>query len=652
MEEKRTYYRKTWGFDPVEVAVPLGGERWKFEAQFELPNDHLLHLSGVRLCARVVFSRSKKAWRDLGLAEVVKNTIVFRFGDVAAEAKGREFEVNCVHSVVYAISQEELADLRLDDYEELLQSTEGKEAVLPPEEHFAALVSFVSAMAEVGVEEFLRSGLASEVLKSAIRRTLNSVLEFIAKHSHNGSLLVELAGSEGKKIRRAALQNPHLPGEFFEGLRERMNLETAFAAYRHPNCPPDLRMALAGVQAVRFVEKFFKSANMDAWLLLARLLGEVTGGDLTKATGELSEEAVKSELVDALLKQNVRRLLKLAKAVSGPAWLFSEIKKAAIAAGEHELTIHSAFVANPNAPHFILEEVARRGWFIARVDLALSPTCPPDLLDFLSRRKVRLVRLAAARNPRTPEAALERLTRQGLASDLGLAAAALGNPSCPPSAFALVGATNQREALPRFASAFHLDLGLLTAASANRDDDVDLLLRAAGSWRTSRKMLEVLSGSLTLEVREDVAKNFKTPRRTLRLLARDPVPCVRWAVEKNKRSLGSIRKAAKLAEPVPVMFRSEGLLNSDNPLPILLVGFAHDVEVALRYKVAAHGRCPVVLLRKLASDDEPAVREAVAQNPNTPTEILEELKSDHDALVREAADKRLKQARENDSHHL
>lgn len=150
----RAYYREVWGFDPVRDRQRLhdGSDRpgredpraragdgpYKYEAWFPLAADPSLHARGVQAGARVVVTPEPP----------IQNRIVFRIGP-------REAVVECVHLAVYAGPPREVATLSIHEIVERAASTEDRPVILPPEEHFVALKSYVGGIAAVGIGRLL-----------------------------------------------------------------------------------------------------------------------------------------------------------------------------------------------------------------------------------------------------------------------------------------------------------------------------------------------------------------------------------------------------------------------------------------------------------------------------------------------------------------
>ncbi len=130
----RTYYKKTWGFDPITDCNKTGS-MWKYEAGFKPVADPTLLAAGVKIYAQVSFRTMRKC----------RNRIVFRAGI-------REGVVNCTHTVVY----EGTAEKALEWAEMPPRGARPMGFVnLPPYEHFAALKSYVEGISFTGIANML-----------------------------------------------------------------------------------------------------------------------------------------------------------------------------------------------------------------------------------------------------------------------------------------------------------------------------------------------------------------------------------------------------------------------------------------------------------------------------------------------------------------
>ncbi len=155
------YYKSTFGFDPLQDLKQIN-PMWmitgsveitfRYEKGFPLDADPELDNAGITIWARVDFQHKK-----------IQNFIVFKRGDLEAS-------VYCTHTVVFSDSAEQILtfaeDLILETYrskheEEFLRKTRGP-VTLPPQEHFAALLTVVGAVAEVGLSNLILATYQSE----------------------------------------------------------------------------------------------------------------------------------------------------------------------------------------------------------------------------------------------------------------------------------------------------------------------------------------------------------------------------------------------------------------------------------------------------------------------------------------------------------
>ncbi len=133
-----SYYIDTWGFDPRKERR-FSGTGLKYEKSFPLQNDPGLHAMGVKIVAKVVFSKRGIATR-----------IVFKRG-------WRRAEIACVHLAIYSGNAGEVIpygeDRVLDDQGVRMDFPPVQ---ISPEEHFVALRSYVQAIAEEGIMKLLQ----------------------------------------------------------------------------------------------------------------------------------------------------------------------------------------------------------------------------------------------------------------------------------------------------------------------------------------------------------------------------------------------------------------------------------------------------------------------------------------------------------------
>ncbi len=165
----RAYYREAWGFDPVMECIHLRGGHYRYETGFPLDHDPGLDAAGVRVAARVDFSSKGE----------IHNRIVFW-------RVNQEALVECTHTVAYAGPAQDALTLGDDslvrdgflarDVQAMVKRAGGP-VTLPPWEHFAALKSYVAAVAEAGVGNMLRAAWAVDHEKGMRQEEVVPVLQ-------------------------------------------------------------------------------------------------------------------------------------------------------------------------------------------------------------------------------------------------------------------------------------------------------------------------------------------------------------------------------------------------------------------------------------------------------------------------------------------
>ncbi len=147
-EAERAYYRETWGFDPVEDCLSSIHSERRYEASFPLAQDPPLQTAGLTIAARV-------EWKGRD----IHNRIVIRRGPY------EEAAVECTHTIVLTGRAEQAWTLaedvytapdRLSEADMATLARGGGPVALPPWEHFAALKSYVAAVAEAGIVNLLK----------------------------------------------------------------------------------------------------------------------------------------------------------------------------------------------------------------------------------------------------------------------------------------------------------------------------------------------------------------------------------------------------------------------------------------------------------------------------------------------------------------
>lgn len=134
---ERAYYSETWGFDPVadkKVSPRHPKVLYYYEASIPLENDPELWSAGVTMHARVEVDANGKS----------HNRIVFMRGE-------KSVTVACVHTAVHIATPREILELSEEKLNELAVSAGGRQVILPPWEHCAALKSFAAGIAAVGL---------------------------------------------------------------------------------------------------------------------------------------------------------------------------------------------------------------------------------------------------------------------------------------------------------------------------------------------------------------------------------------------------------------------------------------------------------------------------------------------------------------------
>jgi len=226
MEE---YYENAWGFRPSEFRVPLTGG-YAYEDAFPVTGDPLLEDLGAEVVARVE----------------VRDRVRCRLG-VRAPALGTESWITCIHAVVYKVPPGEPVP-RPEDLAEMVESVEGRPALLPPEEHFAALRSFAAGLAEVEISNAdVATATVGTMLGDQLAAAAHELLYPAARSPNTpATTLEQLAGGGAARVRRAVARNPSSPSAVLERLAGDGSEWVRRAVAEHPSCPPALLERLAG----------------------------------------------------------------------------------------------------------------------------------------------------------------------------------------------------------------------------------------------------------------------------------------------------------------------------------------------------------------------------------------------------------------------
>ena len=155
-----------------------------------------------------------------------------------------------------------------------------------------------------------------------------------------------------------------------------------------------------------------------------------------------------------------------------------------------------------------------------------------------------------------------------------------------------------------------------------RDPDRDVRQEVAKNRKTPPETLTFLAGGKDSFVRNLVADNENIPPKTLTFLARDPDTEVRQAVARN---LNTPPKALiALARDENYDVRINVAENRKTPPETLaaLAALSKSKETTILYTIAKNPNTPTKTLAALAKSKDKNVVYAVARNPNTPTKTL------------------------------
>lgn len=224
--------------------------------------------------------------------------------------------------------------------------------------------------------------------------------------------------------------------------------------------------------------------------------------------------------------------------------------------------------------------------------VATNKNTPPEVLTNLAEDESMITRAAVAENANTPIEVLRTLAKDN-ENDIRVLAAVADNERIPQDV--------QNQLL--------------------RSNDEFVLRTLASNIRVAPSILHALIKRGDV-VRARVAFNISTPKKTLRILARDNSPDVIMGVASNKNTDPEILE----------------LLSFDSP------------EVA-RW-VAYNLSTPISLLNKLAKNKDVSVRMYVAANASTPKETLEALLRDESRAVANHARHTLNKLQTNESKNF
>jgi hypothetical protein len=425
-DRDRDYYRQVWGFDPVAGRIALAGGHYRYAAEFPLARDPGLNAAGVVIAAEVTFSEGNRVY----------NHIVFHRG-------AREARVNCTHTVIYSGSMEDALTLAEDGIldgrrtrAEQVHFARAGTATLPPEEHFVALKSYVSAIAETGIEVLLGGGNTPEWdgrdlglsqpfgFNAAMRSQVVGALRAVAVNATNmilRNIFAELAITAGTAWMSTRL--PLLDGIYFHSLMQRSRLPS-FIWLAGLSAP----FAEFLVEDPTFFEMMYEAAPLTSLVRVA-----VFWPSTPPAVFEFLAENVPPE--DWVAPARARpdywsgtpefpmRQPELLREISKAheEWDHGKgmvvLTKVSLASGEgewfhaHVDTLGFYAINHPNCPLIALAALAQHPDPSIRCYLPLRRGIEPDLLTTLAPDDDPYVRMAVAVNPLTPAGALAKLEK-------------------------------------------------------------------------------------------------------------------------------------------------------------------------------------------------------------------------------------------------
>jgi hypothetical protein len=425
-EEDRDYYRRVWGFDPITDRIALPGGEVRYRAEFPLTQDPGMLAAGVTIAAEVTFHPKGKIY----------NHIVFRRGRKVAK-------VNCTHTVIYSGTVEDALtwaqDSILKDFTTIAERglfARAGTASLPPEEHFVALKSYVSAIAETGIEVLLGGGNPPEWegrdlgltqpfgFNAAMRAQVVAALRAVAEQAMNALLrnvIADLAATAGVEWFRSRLVL--LDGIYFhDTMREYGNPDFMFRT--------GLSAALAQflIEDLDYFEMLFELAPLAKFVRLM-----VNWPDTPRRAFTFLAEHVKPEnwsesdtspvadwddlpiqdFAGRTMMQEIAHYyskihvtgvaidFKLVRVVPGVIKWFRR----------HERTLGFRMLNHPNCPRDALPMFASHPDPEIRAFVSLHRDVDPLLLGQLAGDPDAHVRLSAACNPKLPVECLEELAQ-------------------------------------------------------------------------------------------------------------------------------------------------------------------------------------------------------------------------------------------------
>jgi len=207
--DTRDYYRSMFGFDPVKSKIKIQAGEYKFEQFYPLKADVEFDRQGILIGARVEFTeapsgraessrKNTSKTPDLKVAPRINNRIVFKKND-------HEQVVSCVHTALCTLDA--TVALLADENQifELAKTSANDLVLLPPEEHFVSLRSYVEGIATLGIRNIIGASYYSEKINpetlpfgfnSAMQRQIIEALRKLAPSATQAlvrDVLIELS---------------------------------------------------------------------------------------------------------------------------------------------------------------------------------------------------------------------------------------------------------------------------------------------------------------------------------------------------------------------------------------------------------------------------------------------------------------------------
>ncbi|MFB2834872.1 hypothetical protein [Floridanema evergladense] len=319
-----------------------------------------------------------------------------------------------------------------------------------------------------------------------------------------------------------------------------------------------------------------------------------------------------------------------------------------------------AIARNPNAPAWMLAELAQDSNSTTRSFVAENPGTPPEILLQMVRQPVEktinnvsTVRETVLKNPNfSPLERYRLLLEKEAEQEKENAHKLMIKRPNSPYALTEVIKTSNKETLYKVARnpqtpiqileqlAKHPDTIVRQVVTENknitpklclelaRDSDSSVRARLAGKklpQQVAAEILTELAKDSSEFVRSNVALNQDTPKEVLSELVKDFCQTVRAKVLNNPNTPSHV--ITEVILKIQNNQELEKIFPAKNPqLPTELLDRLADNPIDfIRFVVAAHRNTASNTLERLAFDKYNLVRQTVAENPRTPTEILIEM---------------------------